>query len=125
MIAAGWPEGASAKVRTTVHARAIRVVLALCLAVSFWLASGFTITKAATDPCANASVNPIPCENSKTGTDPNVSDVMGGDSSSIMGFSTDISVNVGGTISFKIKTTSKNYTISIYRIGYYQGTGAR
>ncbi|MGZ3599858.1 MAG: DUF4082 domain-containing protein [Ktedonobacterales bacterium] len=42
-----------------------------------------------------------------------------------MGFSTDISVNVGGTISFKIKTTSKNYTISIYRIGYYQGTGAR
>ncbi|HEV2236528.1 MAG TPA: DUF4082 domain-containing protein [Ktedonobacterales bacterium] len=42
-----------------------------------------------------------------------------------MGFSTDISVNVGGTVAFKVKTSAANYTIAIYRIGYYQGLGAR
>lgn len=113
------------KVNTMMRARTIRFVSALILAVSCWLTAGFTAVKAASDPCANASVNPIVCENSKTGTDPSISDVMGGDSSSIMGFSTDISVNVGGTISFKINTTSSKYTLTIYRIGYYQGTGAR
>jgi hypothetical protein len=42
-----------------------------------------------------------------------------------MGFATDISVNLGGTIRFKVKTASNNYTVAIYRIGYYQGAGAR
>ena len=47
---------------------------------------------------------------------------------SIQGFATDISVNVGGTINFKIDVntgTDKTFNISIYRIGYYQGNGAR
>jgi hypothetical protein len=46
----------------------------------------------------------------------------------IQGFGTDISVNVGGTINFKITITSgtnKSFGIKIYRIGYYQGNGAR
>ena len=42
-----------------------------------------------------------------------------------MGFATDISVNLGGTISFKVKTSTSKYTVGIYRIGYYQGSGAR
>ena len=36
-----------------------------------------------------------------------------------------MSVNKGGTIRFKVKTTSSNYHIDIYRLGYYQGNGAR
>ena len=44
---------------------------------------------------------------------------------SIQGFATDISVNQGGTIAFKINTDAKAYTITIYRIGYYRGMGAR
>ncbi len=47
---------------------------------------------------------------------------------SIQGFATDISVNKGGTINFKITVTSgtnKQFGIRIYRIGYYQGNGAR
>lgn len=44
---------------------------------------------------------------------------------SIQGFATDISVNQGGTIAFKINTGAKAYTITIYRIGYYKGMGAR
>src|SRR6185295_19276881 len=41
------------------------------------------------------------------------------------GFATDISVNTGETVNFKIRTTSTNYKIDIYRLGYYGGAGAR
>ena len=47
---------------------------------------------------------------------------------SIVGFSTDISVNKGSTIHFKIDVntgTDKSFGIKIYRLGYYQGNGAR
>ena len=44
---------------------------------------------------------------------------------SIQGFATDISVNTGETVSFKVKTDSINYRIDIYRLGYYGGAGAR
>ena len=43
----------------------------------------------------------------------------------IQGFATDISVNKGETVSFKVKTDSTNYRIDIYRLGYYGGLGAR
>src|SRR3954462_1924822 len=44
---------------------------------------------------------------------------------SIQGFASDISVNIGQTVDFKIKTTATNYTIDVYRLGYYGGAGAR
>ena len=45
---------------------------------------------------------------------------------SLEGFSTDISVDVGQTISFKVTdTTLDPYAIDIFRIGYYGGDGAR
>src|ERR1700730_990461 len=47
---------------------------------------------------------------------------------SILGFSTDISVNKGSTINFKITITTgtdKQFGIKIYRLGYYQNNGAR
>jgi hypothetical protein len=43
----------------------------------------------------------------------------------IEGFTTDISVNVGDRVSFKINTDSSHYAVDIYRLGYYQGKGAR
>src|SRR6185295_12543761 len=43
----------------------------------------------------------------------------------IQGFATDISVNRGQTVRFKIKTNSSNYRLDIYRLGYYGGLGAR
>lgn len=48
----------------------------------------------------------------------------GGDPT-IQGFATDISVNQGGTVFFKINTPATAYTINIYRMGYYGGMGAR
>jgi hypothetical protein len=69
--------------------------------------------------------NPVVCENSKTGTDPDVWDIDGAGDESIQGFATDISVNVGSTVQFKIKTDAVNYKIDIYRTGWYGGDGAR
>jgi len=49
----------------------------------------------------------------------------GTDDQTILGYATQMSVNVGGSIDFKIKTDASAYTIDIYRLGYYQGNGAR
>ncbi|HKE75400.1 MAG TPA: N,N-dimethylformamidase beta subunit family domain-containing protein, partial [Acidimicrobiales bacterium] len=72
---------------------------------------------------ASASPTTIANENALTGTDP---DVWGSfEDDGIEGFATDISVNAGQTIQFKVKTASNNYRIRIYRMGWYQGNGAR
>ncbi len=44
---------------------------------------------------------------------------------SIQGFATDISFNKGQTVRFKINTPAISYSARIYRLGYYQGNGAR
>src|SRR5690242_16849115 len=76
---------------------------------------------AATDPCGPGS-NPVVCENSKPGDDG--WQVGGAGYDSIQGFATDISVNVGSTVKFKIKAQAA-YTVTIYRLGWYGGLGAR
>ncbi|HTD92284.1 MAG TPA: N,N-dimethylformamidase beta subunit family domain-containing protein, partial [Chitinophagaceae bacterium] len=44
----------------------------------------------------------------------------------IEGFATDISVNRGGTVHFKVKSSNViTWKIDIYRLGYYGGLGAR
>ena len=72
----------------------------------------------------------IVAENLLAGTPASVWDIPTKDAGdlSIQGFATDISVNAGNTINFKIDVntgTDKTFNISIYRIGYYQGNGAR
>jgi hypothetical protein len=70
--------------------------------------------------------NQIVTENALTGTPDTTWDIgVGGGSTNIEGFATDISVNHGQTVNFKINTNSSNYRIDIYRLGYYQGLGAR
>ncbi|WP_248580518.1 DUF4082 domain-containing protein [Nocardioides sp. InS609-2] len=79
---------------------------------------------AAGDPCGVGG-NKIACENSKPGTDPSVWDISGAGDPAIQGFATDISVNLGQRIDFKVDTTASAYTADIYRMGYYGGLGAR
>jgi len=67
--------------------------------------------------------NPIVCENSLAGT--SGWQISGIGDSTIQGFTTDISVNVGQTIYFKVQTPASSYHIDIYRLGYYGGVGAR
>jgi hypothetical protein len=72
------------------------------------------------------AVNPIVAENQLPGTPASVWSVAGGGDPSLQGFSTDISVNHGQTVSFKIDDQADvPYHIDIYRLGYYQGNGAR
>ncbi|MFT4287706.1 DUF4082 domain-containing protein [Nocardioides sp.] len=110
------------------HTRAGQLVV-LALGIVMTLAGLVGVAAKATaadDPCAPGG-NPIVCENSLPGTDPEEWDIYNesaGDSE-IQGFATDISVNAGSPVSFKIDTEATAYTITIYRIGYYGGDGAR
>ncbi len=69
--------------------------------------------------------NAIVAENCKPGNPSTEWDVNGSGDPRIQGFATDISVNLGETISFKIRADSTAYRIDIYRLGYYGGNGAR
>ncbi len=95
------------------------VLVILCVSV-------FGTWSVRTAQAVDCTVNPIPCENALTGTDPSVWDTGSAGSASLQGFATDISVNVGQTVTFKINSTNlSSYSIDIYRMGYYQGLGAR
>ncbi len=69
--------------------------------------------------------NAIVLENALQGNPPAEWEVSGAGHDSIQGFGTDISVDQGQTIAFKIDTASTDYRIDIYRLGYYAGLGAR
>jgi len=79
----------------------------------------------AATPAVGAAQNAIVLENQKPGNPQSEWDLSGPGSSSIEGFTTDISSNEGQTVSFKINTVSNNYRVDIYRLGYYGGMGAR
>jgi hypothetical protein len=65
-------------------------------------------------------------ENQLPGTPSSQWGVIGAGSPTIQGFATDISVDVGQNVSFKIDDTAAvPYHLDIYRMGYYQGNGAR
>ncbi|MEU3454302.1 DUF4082 domain-containing protein [Micromonospora sp. NPDC006766] len=76
---------------------------------------------ASADPC---SPNPVVCENSKPGSPASVWDIDGAGDETLQGFATDMSVNAGDLISFKVQARHA-YTIDIYRLGWYGGSGAR
>src|SRR5271166_2660933 len=71
----------------------------------------------------SAPQNAIEAENCNPGS--NGWQISGSGDSTIQGFATDISFNVGQTVSFKVNTTATSYRLDIYRMGYYQGNGAR
>ncbi|HJU05341.1 MAG TPA: N,N-dimethylformamidase beta subunit family domain-containing protein [Nitrospiraceae bacterium] len=93
------------------------VVIPLCLATS--------ISAAETAHLCNAPANPIVAENCKPGSPPGEWYLGLPDVQSMVGFTTDISVNRGGTIHFKIQTDAARYRLDIYRLGFYGGMGAR
>ena len=109
-----------------------RAIIPIALLV---LTSALIFTSHAWASCT-APGNAIEAENCLTGTPQSTWDISwqpwtgsgsppsAGDSS-IQGFADDISVNVGQTINFKIDTPATSYSIPIYRLGYYQGNGAR
>ncbi|MEU4695236.1 N,N-dimethylformamidase beta subunit family domain-containing protein [Actinoplanes sp. NPDC023714] len=95
----------------------VLILAATCLAVPL-------AGPASADPCAPL-VNAIACENSKPGTPKSTWDVSGYGSDALQGFPTQISVNAGTPVDFKIKSSAASYRLDIYRMGYYGGNGAR
>ena len=107
-----------------VRAAALSALLVTGVLTALTLPSVTQAAASAVDPCG-AGGNEIACENSKPGAPPSEWEVNGAGDASIQGFSTDISVNVGQRIDFKIDTDASDYDITIYRTGYYGGDGAR
>ena len=79
----------------------------------------------AAGPCDAPVVSKVACENTLPGSPPSEWQVTGAGNTTIQGYATSMSVNVGQTVTFKVKTTASAYRIDIYRLGYYQGVGAR
>lgn len=100
------------------------VLAALMATAALLLPAGWLPQVIAASPCGPES-NEIVCENSKAGASWQDWEIQGAGDSSIQGFATAISVNVGERIDFKIDTDAPDYDIDIYRTGWYQGLGAR
>ena len=117
-----------------------RMVGSLLVGGALWL--GCSPTTESAGQAVNTCGNPIACENLKQGNSDwdvliesdatcGLRPAPGRPTSCISGFSTDISVNIGATISFKVDTDSDtnshttNWVLDIYRLGYYGGAGAR
>jgi hypothetical protein len=69
--------------------------------------------------------NAIACENQLPGNPSSEWDISGTGDPSIQGYATDISYNKGTPATFKVNTSATAYRLDIYRLGYYQGNGAR
>ncbi len=84
-----------------------------------------TSAPAVAAPCDAPIVSPVACENTLPGNPESEWGITGAGSANIQGFATDISVDQGQTVGFKIDTDASSYRLDIYRMGYYDGDGAR
>ncbi len=114
-----------ARLRIEASAETLGRLLAVLTLLVLALCSIFFAERASAAPCDPPIANAIVCENSKPGNPPSEWDVSGAGDSNIQGFATDISVDQGQTVRFKIDTPSSDYRLDIYRMGYYGGNGAR
>ena len=82
-------------------------------------------------PCASG--HQIVCENARQDADRSAWsggrapawDIDKAGDASIQGYATDMSVNLGGRIDFKVDTDAPSFSVDIYRVGWYDGAGAR
>lgn len=115
-----WGTGEPSRRRARWAALAAIAVLIAAAFIAFEPAA----RSVAASPCG-PNINAIACENQQPGTSPSEWDIVGAGDPSIQGFATDISVNAGQRVDFKIDTDASDYSIRIYRTGWYQGLGAR
>jgi hypothetical protein len=99
----------------------VRTAVVAVLAVS----CAVLLTACAPPPACSPPANDTVAENCQLGNPPSQWDIQGDGDPSIQGFATDISVDQGGRVDFKIKTDASDYRLDIYRMGYYYGNGAR
>ena len=104
------------------RAHAALILAAVLAAAQLALPDALLLPAGATGEC---TASPVVCENAKPGADPDEWDIEKAGDPGIQGFSTDISVDAGQSLDFKVDTDASAYTIDIYRTGWYQGLGAR
>src|SRR3982751_3005343 len=112
------PRGA--RTRQSVSRLLFAGLATLCAAVSFGAAMP-AVSHA--DACTPPVANPVACENSLPGADPRTWQIDGAGDAEIQGFATSQSVTKGDTISFKINSTTSDFHIDIFRLGYYGEIG--
>ncbi|MEU8246000.1 DUF4082 domain-containing protein [Nonomuraea sp. NPDC048916] len=113
-------DGTGPRVIAATGGRTAREAVASALPAT---APGHAGARRARQACPADSI--ICLENELPGSPPSEWDVGGSGSSTIQGYPTQISVNHGETIEFKVNTPATDYRLDIYRIGYYGGMGAR
>ena len=69
--------------------------------------------------------NAIVAENLLPGSPASEWDIVGAGDSNIEGYAAEISVDQGQPVQFKVNTNAIDYRLDIYRLGYYNGLGAR
>ena len=95
-------------------------------ASNYWVDVVFTPAAAPPpDPSCQNPANAIVAENCLAGAPRSQWDVTGAGDTTIQGFATQMSVNRGETVSFKVKTDAPAWRADIYRLGWYGGLGAR
>src|SRR3954466_7696779 len=82
------------------------------------------VRPAAVNPCT-APANKVVAENCKPGNPRTDWDVNAEGDPTIQGFATEMSVNLGESVDFKIRSDASRYRIDVYRMGCYGGNGAR
>src|SRR5690348_12596099 len=94
--------------------------IALVAVALAWPGAGTTTDAGAVD-------NPIVLENQQAGTtDWQIGPVASDTGGQIKGYASATSVNAGESITFYISVAPvQDYTIDVYRVGYYQGLGGR
>lgn len=77
--------------------------------------------------CGNAAdvANPIVAENRCPGTDSWRRTLSYGPQNAINAFAVPASVNLGDPVQLYVSTTARSYAFYVYRVGWYQGHGAR
>jgi methionine-rich copper-binding protein CopC len=105
------------------QSRLVRVLVITALIASTMFVLGvFNAPNANAAPCDFPVTNKVACENTQTGADDWQAQYR---DDTILGYTTDISYNVGQTVSFKMLTSASSYKLDIYRLGWYSGKGAR
>jgi Domain of unknown function (DUF4082)/Bacterial Ig domain len=107
-----------------VHFSQIRTNVVLAAAVTLLIAT-LLITAPSAHASCTSPANKIEAENCLPGTPESQWQIVGSGDSTIQGFTTDISVNIGQTVYFKVSTNARAYNLEVYRLGYYGGDGAR
>ena len=90
-----------------------------------FLLSELALIAALTGATPGASANAVQVENAKPGTTEWRITNHGYASGVIEGYASLTSVNVGGQINLYVNTAEPTYTIDLFRMGYYGGTGGR